>query len=58
LGSGWAWGEHYLEDGVVAAEAKVGKGRALFFGPEILKRAQPHGTFPLLFNALLTAGRQ
>ena len=53
LRSGWAWGEKYLEGGVVAAEAKVGKGRALFFGPEILKRAQPHGTFRLLFNALL-----
>ncbi|HYC50898.1 MAG TPA: M14 metallopeptidase family protein [Gemmatimonadaceae bacterium] len=53
LRSGWAWGEKYLEGGVVAAEAKVGKGRALFFGPEILKRAQPHGTFRLLFNALM-----
>ena len=52
LRSGWAWGEQYLEGGVVAAEARVGTGRALFFGPEILKRAQPHGTFRLLFNAL------
>jgi len=23
------------------------------FGPEILHRAQPHGTFKLLFNALI-----
>jgi hypothetical protein len=30
----------------------VGRGRILLFGPEILKRAQPHATFKLLFNAL------
>jgi hypothetical protein len=52
LVSGWSWGQQYLENGVVAFEARVGKGRALFFGPEILKRAQPHGTFKFLFNAL------
>ncbi len=53
LHSGWAWGQKYLKGGVVAAEATVGKGRVLLFGPEILHRAQPHGTFKLLFNALL-----
>jgi hypothetical protein len=52
LRSGWAWGQTYLKDGVIAAEATVGKGRVLLFGPEILHRAQPHGTFKLLFNAL------
>jgi hypothetical protein len=53
LRSGWSWGQHYLENGVVAIEARVGKGRALLFAPEILKRAQPHGTFKLLFNGIL-----
>ncbi|MEZ4455444.1 MAG: M14 family metallopeptidase [Gemmatimonadales bacterium] len=53
LRSGWSWGESYLENGVVAFEATVGRGRAVFFGPEILKRAQPHGTFKLLFNSLM-----
>ena len=48
LRSGWSWGESYLENGVVAFEAIIGKGRGVFFGPEILKRAQPHGTFKLL----------
>jgi hypothetical protein len=52
LHSGWAWGEKYLEGGVVAIEASVGKGRAILYGPEILQRGQPHGTFKLLFNAL------
>ncbi len=52
LRSGWAWGQHYLEGGVAAAEAQVGKGRLFLFGPEILWRSQPHGTYKFLFNAL------
>jgi hypothetical protein len=52
LRSGWAWGQHYLENGVIAAEATVGKGRVLLFGAEILQRAQPHPTFKLLFNGI------
>ena len=52
LRSGWAWGQKYLKDGVIAAEAVVGKGRVVLFGPEILQRAQPHGTFKLFFNTL------
>ncbi len=52
LRSGWAWGQQYLENGVAAAEARVGKGRVLLYAPEILQRGQPHGTFKLLFNAL------
>jgi hypothetical protein len=52
LRSGWAWGQKYLEGGVAAIEATVGKGHVVLYGPEILQRAQPHGTFKLLFNAL------
>jgi hypothetical protein len=52
LRSGWAWGQQHLENGVVAVEAKIGNGKAIMFGPEILKRAQPHGTFKLLFNGI------
>ncbi|MGV3708198.1 MAG: M14 family metallopeptidase [Gemmatimonas sp.] len=52
LKSGWAWGQSYLKGGVAAAEAKVGQGNLYLFGPEILFRAQPHGTFKLLLNAL------
>ena len=54
LRSGWAWGQQYLENGVIAAEAVVGKGRVLLFGADILQRAQPHGTFKLLFNSIYT----
>jgi hypothetical protein len=53
LRSGWAWGQHYLEGGAAAVEARVGKGKVLLIGPEITFRAQPHGTFKLLFNGIL-----
>jgi len=52
LRSGWAWGQHHLRGGLAAAEARVGDGRLFLFGPEILYRAQPHGTFKLFFNSL------
>ncbi len=52
LRSGWAWGQHYLRDGVAAFEAPVGQGKLLVFGPEITFRAQTHGTIKQLFNAL------
>jgi hypothetical protein len=57
LRSGWAWGERALEGAVVMAEADVGRGRLFLFGPELLFRAQPHGTFRFVFNSLYaTAG--
>ena len=52
LRSGWAWGQAYLQDGVTAFQASVGKGRLFAFGPEIAFRAQTHGTFKLIFNQL------
>jgi hypothetical protein len=52
LRSGWAWGQEYLNGGVIAAEARVGKGRVFLFGAEILQRGQPHPTFRLLFNGI------
>lgn len=52
LRSGWSWGQSYLENGIAAAEAKFGAGRVLLFGPSILERAQPHGTFKFLFNGI------
>jgi len=54
LRSGWAWGQAYLQDGVAAFVAKVGKGNLYAFGPEITFRAQTQGTFKLLFNELYT----
>jgi hypothetical protein len=58
LRSGWAWGQQYLDGGVAAAEADVGRGKLYLFGPEIAFRGQPHGTFRFLFNALYAAAAQ
>jgi hypothetical protein len=55
LHSGWAWGQQYLNGGVLAIDAPIGKGHLVLYGPEILQRAQPHGTFKLLFNAVFAA---
>jgi hypothetical protein len=55
LRSGWAWGQQYLENGVAVADAKLGRGRVLVFGPDITFRAQSHGTFKFLFNAIYYA---
>lgn len=52
LRSGWAWGQHYLEGGVVLVEASVGKGKLVMYGPAVAFRGQPHGTFKFLFNGL------
>jgi len=52
LKSGWAWGQQYLDQTVAIVSAEVGKGRLVLFGPEVVWRAQPHGTFKLLFNGI------
>ncbi|MEE4215800.1 MAG: hypothetical protein V2I34_12100, partial [Bacteroidales bacterium] len=52
LRSGWAWGQDRLYGGTAMAEADIGKGKLYLFGPEILFRAQSHGTFKLFFNGL------
>src|SRR5262245_64798941 len=56
LRSGWAWGQHYLDQAVSIVEAPVGKGHVVLFGNEIAWRAQPHGTFKLLFNGIYYGG--
>src|SRR5439155_8925362 len=55
LRSGWAWGQEHLDGGVAIAEAQVGSGRLVMFGPQITFRAQPHGTFKFLFNDIVQA---
>jgi hypothetical protein len=46
-------GANIPEGGVAVATASVGRGTVHLFGPEITYRAQPAGTFKLLFNAIL-----
>jgi hypothetical protein len=52
LRSGWAWGQQYLNGTVSAVQADLGKGKLYLFAPEITFRAQSHGTFKFLFNAI------
>jgi hypothetical protein len=40
-----------------AAGAEDHVGKVFGFGPEITFRAQPHGTFRFLFNAITLAGQ-
>jgi hypothetical protein len=37
---------------VAVADAKLGRGRVLIFGPDVNFRAQSHATFKFLFNAI------
>lgn len=52
LRSGWAHGEGYLENGVTMLSAPVGRGTVYLYGPEVLFRAQPVGTYRFVFNLL------
>jgi hypothetical protein len=56
LQSGWIGGEQYLHDKIAAAEVSLGQGKVILLGFSVQNRAQPHGTFPLLFNAIHQAG--
>jgi hypothetical protein len=56
LRSGWAYGQEHLDGGVAIVDAAVGNGRLVLYGPQVLFRAQPHGTFKLVFNAISRAG--
>lgn len=52
LKSGWAWGQGYLKEGVIAFAMPVGKGKFYACSTQITFRAQSHGTFRMLFNQL------
>jgi hypothetical protein len=52
LRSGWAWGQQHLDGAAAIVDAPLGRGRVVLYGPEILYRAQPHGTFKFLFNGI------
>jgi hypothetical protein len=55
LKSGWLQGESNLYHKVGAAEVKLGKGRMIMLPLRVQHRAQPYGTFKLLFNSILTS---
>jgi hypothetical protein len=53
LESGWLIGEEHLAGRSAMISAAYGRGRAVLIGLRAQNRAQTHGTFKLLFNALL-----
>ena len=55
LRSGWLQGESYLANKIAVAETRLGKGRIVLLPLRVQNRAQTHGTFKLLFNAILTS---
>jgi hypothetical protein len=57
LQSGWLVGEEHLANRTAALTATVGDGTAVLLGIRSQNRAQTHGTYKLLFNALYLAGQ-
>ena len=53
LESGWLVGEENLARKAAVVSAKLGQGRVVLIGFPAQHRAQTHGTYKLLFNALM-----
>jgi len=56
LQSGWLIGEAVIAKKAAMVSAQMGRGRVVMIGFRPQHRAQTHGTFKLVFNALLGAG--
>ncbi len=53
LQSGWLLGEQVIAKKAAAVSVKHGAGKVVLLGFRAQNRAQTHGTFKLVFNALL-----
>jgi hypothetical protein len=56
LRSGWLLGENLVAGKAAVADVGYGDGQVLLLGTSVQHRAQAHGTYKLLFNALLVGG--
>lgn len=55
LESGWIRGEELIQDQAAIVDVEYGKGNIYLLGISVQRRGQPHGTFKILFNAILAS---
>ena len=57
LASGWAIGAERLRGKAAVLRARIGRGDVVLFGPDVIYRGQPVGTFKFLFRAIQSMPR-
>jgi len=56
LMSGWIYGDRIIRQKSTILDVPYGKGKLVLLGFPVQFRAQPYGTFKLLFNAIYYGG--